>query len=95
MFHISVLGVILLSQGLKTVEIISNISHTFCVIIKDVTESRKKPENALMEIFKKVLFCTFFFSDCQGVILHKVSTVKNAKKCTQCIFSMGSKTFFT
>jgi hypothetical protein len=47
-FHISVLGVILLSQELKTVEIISKISHTYWVIITNMTESRKKRENALL-----------------------------------------------
>jgi hypothetical protein len=49
MFHISVLGVILLSQGLKTVEIISNISHNYWVMITNVTESREKCENAPLE----------------------------------------------
>jgi hypothetical protein len=50
-FHINVAGVILLSQGLKMVEIITNISCNYWVMITNVTESREKDENALLKIF--------------------------------------------
>ncbi len=57
---ISVLDVSLLSQGLKTVEIISNISYTRWVMITNVAESEKECENTLMEKNLRVLFCIFF-----------------------------------
>jgi hypothetical protein len=60
MFHLSVLGVILLSPGLKTVEIIS----IYLILLRfDSKYDRifKKPENALL-VKKFLSLILYFFS---------------------------------
>jgi hypothetical protein len=72
MFNISVLSVSLLSQGLITVEIFKYLLHF-------LRYDKKCDENALLEKNFKVVFSTYFVSNCQTVIPHKVSGIKKAK----------------
>jgi hypothetical protein len=59
MFHISVLGFSLMSQGFISVEII-----TISLILNEIQYDKKCDENALFEK-------NFFFSNCHQVIPYK------------------------